>query len=64
MRDAEGIIEVSDGGGMARTRCLCTGVCKWLCAYVKQPSAAPTFAAGGATGNHLSPLKRRIKINV
>jgi len=46
LRDAEGIIEVSDGGGATRTRCLHADVCKWLRVYVKQPCAAPTLAVG------------------
>lgn len=62
MRDAEGIIEVSDGGGVAGTRCLRAGVCKWLRAYVKRPCAAPTLAAGGTAGNFTSPSKRKINV--
>jgi len=64
LRDAEGIIEVSDGGGATRTRCLHAGVCKWLRAYVKQPCAAPTLAVGGATENLRSLLKRKSKLNL
>lgn len=48
----ERIIEVSDGGGTARTRCLRAGVCKWLRAYVKRSCAAPSFAAGCKKGTN------------